>query len=405
MLTCQFLGFQIRVSRQGSARCCTFSLPVACCHSVASRMLGLVVATCGVDRGSSSSSEKYKSQAVHAARSRHQIVLKGERHTSTNFMHSILLQSFGSGVCTTADAQCAACDDTQIEPTPTTYCCWKHGYANSECHGWYDSDPYPDHVFMERSIYPWLLSMHDEPFEYYGLKSVDKSVEASFSDFIRQPFSYAPEDGGGAYNVTDTAENPIQLWNAKLSSYQEFMSNVTGDITYINITTDTLYDLDKLRHAMQPLLDDGYTLIKGQEKISYPPMSNGFNGSEVPGASTGADWDYGEFLLAKLYDAQQLWKGLLTQDDVDFINSQVNISLMKKAGFDMVYDLNQTAVNGTNGTRTHVYTESGLTRAEHLQHLRYLDDPRGARRNLHKLTQTAHRRRSRRSTQASRTSR
>jgi len=297
---------------------------------------------------------------------------------STNFMHAILEQSFGSDVCVTHNTQCAACDSMEAyEPTPTTYCCWKHGYANSNCSGWFNSDPYPGHVFMERSIYPWLIAMHDQPYDYDGETNDDGSCSSNFSTFIRAPFSYAPD----MYpDHTDYAENPIQLWNAKLRSYREFMENVTTayttviygepvtrgirNVSYVNITMDTLYSLDKLQNAMQPLLDDGYILINNQAEITYPPMS--LNG-------TGSEWDLGEFLEAKVYDAQDLWKGLITQEDYDFINSQVDTSIMERAGFEMVYTLNET----------HFKAASAFTRDEHLQHLRYLDDPRGAGQQLH----------------------
>ena len=327
-------------------------------------MLALVLAASGVSRSSKSS--KHKSPHVVTNRNDvRQIVLKGERHMSTNFMNSILEQSFGSDVCSSSNGQCADCDtDESYEPTNTTYCCWKHGYANSLCSGWYNSNPYPDHVFMERSVYPWLLAMHDQPYEYDGTTNADGAVDMTFSEFIRSPFMYTPDKYPG---YEDYAENPIQLWNAKLGSYQEFMGNVSGNLTYVNITTDTLYNLDKLQHAMQPLLDDGYVLINDQTEISYPPMSNGTGTNKFE-----HDWDLGEFIEAKVYDAQDLWKGLLSQEDLDYINSEVSKPIMKKAGFEIVHKINAT----------HVKAAGALTRDEHLRHLRYLDDPRGAGRHL-----------------------
>ena len=288
-------------------------------------MLAVLLATSGVssssggggDDGSKDKTLHPDPFSVHQAHSVRQLVLKGERHMSTNFMTSILRQSFGTSVCSehTTGGTCADCDTTADEPTSTTYCCWKHGYANSQCHGWYSSDGYPAHVFMERSVYPWLLAMHDMPYEYDG------NWSGTFSEFIRQPFAYTPTSSNGYYSQ-DVAQNPVKLWNQKLGSYHEFMQN-TSHLTSVNVTFETLYSLDNLRVALQPLLDAGYQLVNGETEIHYPPMSICPNNETSCENKFDDEWSLGEFLESKTYDAQELWRGLLTQDDVDWINSQV----------------------------------------------------------------------------------
>ena len=313
----------------------------------------------------------------------------------TNFMHSILLNSFGSDVCDMGERQCAACDNNEFlyEPDDSTFCCWKSGYASTGCTGWFDSVPYPDHVFMLRSIYPWLLSMYDMPMQYDGLKNEDGySPNCTFADFIRNEFVYSPD---GYPDYKDSHPNPIQMWNAKLNSYYDFMANATlRNESFANITTEILFDEDKLNRAMQPLLDDGYELIFGQKKFSWPNMSTYDETTEPthgekPGPSTGSDWSYKEFMLAKVYDGQQLWKGLLTQEDVDFINSEVDTSLMDRAGFEVLYNFTVPTLYASRGK---VHTASALTYDEHMRHLRYLDDPIGAGRHQ-KLSPAARRRR------------
>ena len=109
------------------------------------------------------------------------IVIKGERHTGTNFITNVLENSFGSGIRVLGGASdpdpMISCNPFEREP-PLTYCCWKHGYASTFCHGFQSPDlpalpagavaSLPPHVFLVRSPYPWLLSMHDEPYDYDG---------------------------------------------------------------------------------------------------------------------------------------------------------------------------------------------------------------------------------------------
>jgi len=133
----------------------------------------------------------------------HQLAIKGERHTSTHFMRSIVIENFGASTCSN-EMTCADCggncsetrtcaDGADVEPTSSTFCCWKHGFAGQatasssfEACDRFTSGSYPAHIFLVRSIYSWLLSMYHEPYSYDGnIRSL------SFAAFIRAPFVYS----------------------------------------------------------------------------------------------------------------------------------------------------------------------------------------------------------------------
>ena len=261
-----------------------------------------------------------------------QIVIKGERHTATNFAKAILQHSLG--VCNpepeAADAscpycgQCAHCDPHAAEPSPTSYCCWKHGYASVRCEGWSRSQAYPAHVFVTRSIYPWLLAMYREPYEYRG-PPTRGPFRQNFSAFIRRRFAYAPL----AYPRRPEAHaNPIQLWNAKVRSYVRFAAH--PNVTSVRLTHDDLFSLDALRRKLRPLLAArGYKLRTPSGRVEYPPF-----------ATTQRKF-YEDFTLAGFERARrdarrEAWRSHLTPADVDFINAQVDAELMRAFGLPLL---------------------------------------------------------------------
>ena len=75
-------------------------------------------------------------------------------------------------------------------------------------------------LFLVRNPYSWLVSMYAAPYEYdlpeaFGLP---QGKPASFSEFLRTPFSYKP-DGWPDEAHHDWHLNPVRLWVAKVESY------------------------------------------------------------------------------------------------------------------------------------------------------------------------------------------
>lgn len=300
-------------------------------------------------------------------------MVKGERHTATNFVRAILQHSFGAcnpvpeGADTSCPycGQCAHCDPRFVsEPSPTTYCCWKHGYASVGCRGWYHSRVYPAHVFVIRSIYPWLLAMHRQPYEYDG-PALRGPHGLKFSEFIRREFQYAAGPQGAAPRTVSRAlhfspalaahccppralpvwvrryapmpyqgskeahANPIQLWNAKVRSYVAFSAH--ANVTSVNLTHGELYDEDALRRRLQPLLaaSSNYTLRTPSRRVEYPPFAKAQR-------KFYEDFTQAGFEQAKADVQRQAWQAHITQKDLDYINAEVSAELMSAFGLPLV---------------------------------------------------------------------
>ena len=307
------------------------------------------------------------------------IVIKGERHTGTNFITNVLENSFGSGIRVLGGASdpdpMISCNPFEREP-PLTYCCWKHGYASTFCHGFQSPDlpalpagpvaSLPPHVFLVRSPYPWLLSMHDEPYDYDG------DLTFNFSQFIRAPFSYVPRDyqGSSLADKPDFHANPIQLWNAKMRSYLQFESDVhsndesdvhTKDRAIVaRLTHETLFDLKSLTKSLAPLLK-----ISADVKdtvIEYPPFALYNN-------KFGDTFSKADFQEAKQYEVEQRWLDLLSQEDLDFINMELERTVVEEVGLQVVLE-----AKGTEPAVPQQSRRRRLQRSEHMRMLRLLDD-------------------------------
>ena len=306
------------------------------------------------------------------------IVIKGERHTGTNFITNILEKSFGSAIRVLSGASdqdpMVSCNPFEREP-PHTYCCWKHGYASTWCHGFQSPDlpalpggivsSLPPHVFLVRSPYPWLLSMHDEPYDYDG------DLTFNFSQFIRAPFSYVPRDlqGTSVADNPDYHANPIQLWNAKVRSYLQFESDVHSNddsdghrkdrAIVARVTHETLYDLKSLTKSLAPLLN-----ISADVKdtvIKYPPFALYNN-------KFGEAFSKRDFEEAKQYEVEQRWLDLLSQEDLDFINMELENNVVEQVGLQVVLEARGSEPAPQHSPRRR------LQRSEHMRMLRMLDD-------------------------------
>ena len=320
--------------------------------------------------------------------SNRQLVLKGERHTSTHFLRSILNKAFGSNACMPSDTklqqdtgQCAACDMTIADPhvnyTEHAYCCWKHGYADANCNCWTKSPGgYPAHAFIVRSIYPWMVSMSSDPYEYEcaqpppppaspgwtlvgspppssppppipfppknsppGLppSPIEGHCPPALCEFATRPFAYTPVPYKFAKtDQRESRDNPVKLWNAKVRSYLGF--NASAKARSVFITHEALYDLPRLQESLKPLLkDEGigepYVLYNCSGKdasnassIEYPPM--GLYDNKWLNQYSQKTFDD-----ARAYETERHWLEHLSPADIEFINANVDWEIMNAFGF------------------------------------------------------------------------
>lgn len=231
--------------------------------------------------------------------------------------------------------------------------------------------------------------MHARPYERDTC-----SESANFSAFIGGAFAYTPRwykypsRSPGVRGVArrDKLPNPIELWNRKLQSYADFEAN--GTVASVWLNTQRLYDLEAMRAALQPLVADGYMRCANRS-IEYPftPGSGKANDNKwanASGKANGNKWantfSREGFDEAKKYDAQQEWRALLTQDDLDFINARVDHKLMAKYDLPIVARLHEGSSASSSGGAARRTTTSRLSQPErreedlarHMRVLQYL---------------------------------
>ena len=288
-----------------------------------------------------------------------ELVLKGERHTSTHFTGSTLARNFGSTACENEDTTCSGSCDGTGEPEATTFCCWKHGYANAGC-PWMNIEPYPAHVLLVRTPYSWLASMYADPYEYLGcdgngcgcdgaaaLSDCSCGAEAScgnFSNFLRSQFAYQPYETYFYSEITDTAATPVDLWNAKTLNATTFSSPA------VRVSHLQMLNYSTMTRQLEPLLSMGYSLTDEANAsyaqaglLMYPDF---FHGEETQEDMWSNDFSYDDFLESELYETTNGWLELYTQEDLDFVNSRLDHTLMDAWNIQLVSSVtdNQTGI-------------------------------------------------------------
>lgn len=308
-------------------------------------------------------------------------VMKGERLMSTNFLAALLRQNFGSSACEADDSLCLS--NTYCvgkgEPSQTTYCCWKHGYADPECpFSSYQGDgahPYPTHVFIARTPYSWLLSMYEKPYEYNGCDGggcgcgaeyVNQSLSycecgaqgscGNFSHFLRSQYAYCPYKAGGqnyycngedTSSGTDRHETPVVLWNAKVASATQRWRTPARASAHLSHLQ--LYNQSEMTRQLLHLAASGeYKLtaaaqesLRTERLLLYPPMSSGEGNDKFSNL-----WSQEEFNSTKQYEEDNEWLELFTQEDLDFVNAHVDDAIFAYWGFERVWQVQPTLGSG-----------------------------------------------------------
>ena len=94
----------------------------------------------------------------------------------------------------------------------------------------------PAFLLLVRSVYPWLVAMHREPYEYNGalFPQAYNQSQQNFSAFLRAPANYErvwlADHPSNAYRMTSKYDgvylvepyahaNPIVMWRDKMRSY------------------------------------------------------------------------------------------------------------------------------------------------------------------------------------------
>lgn len=278
-----------------------------------------------------------------------ELVLKGERHCSTHFLAYTLQRNIAGDRCPEPQTMCtASCDCDVDEPTAHTFCCWKHGYVDAACPMRGASTAY---AIIERSPYTWLLAMYGNPYEFDGCDisqgcgcfsfpfhesdcwcGAEPSC-GNFSNFLRAVYSYTP---GPAYGEDysghkDVADNAVALWNRKV----RYATNYTGLAT--RLTVNELYDPAAMTQKLAPfihaanfsLTDEAAAQLSANGTLLYPAW-----------AASEDEWSgkftYDGYVYARDYEDSLSWLELYTQEDLDFVNEQIDGELLEAWGIPRV---------------------------------------------------------------------
>lgn len=251
--------------------------------------------------------------ASDPAPTKESLVEKGERHAGNNFFQAVLKYNMPN---VTDHATC----DTESADSQHFYCCWTHGYASDTCANAF-VPPLTAMILVVRNPYSWLAAMHVDPYEHDG------PVPANMSQFLRQEFSYTPQQYPG---VSDSKASAVALWNAKVDSYLEL-----NRTRHVVITHDELYDADALTEKLRPLTQSGGFYPPGSgERMSFDAILDAVTNDKMSGEFSRSAFD-----SARRYEQARSWLSYFTDDDLAFINAAVGEERMRRFGFETLHSV------------------------------------------------------------------
>jgi hypothetical protein len=199
----------------------------------------------------------------------------GERHTGTNALNLFIRENFN------------------LSFKYYDFLGWKHRLAPRKSE-WVKHDTSNTlFIFLFRNPYSWLSSMYREPYYHHYLKINDRP----FEEFLK-------------FSIEDY-ENAICLWNQKNESYLKMSREVKYSL---NIRIED-FRLD------QENIHSSIARITGQNSGDFIQLSGYINGR-------GIEQD-------KSIDSS-LAVPKLTKSEINFINSFLSRSIMRKIGYDFL---------------------------------------------------------------------
>ena len=293
------------------------------------------------------------------------LMLRGERHTGTNFLDAIVQYNFRraprhqravaalaaphrarqcynffgvsspcyvphgpfSGcVAQCADATLKQCanpsDRLRIDSAsalrPSSYCCWKHGELDPTCRYTPRVSAY---VITVREPYAWLAAMHREPYGYLG------SRKLTFAEFMRRPYAEKPP-----YYLHRTRHaDPVAIWAKCVRSYFAL-----PPAARLFVQINDLFDLVRLGSQLSPLLlRMGFVRRLGLTALVYPPWATELTKYN----KYWGRFDHAGFVHAKLQLSNRSWAWQYTQADLDYINARIPEKLLVRLGMRLVRSL------------------------------------------------------------------
>tara|TARA_B110001452_G_scaffold2850_1_gene2519 strand:+ start:52 stop:1122 length:1071 start_codon:yes stop_codon:yes gene_type:complete len=289
------------------------------------------------------------------------LMLRGERHTGTNFLDAIITASFRRppfhqrramaatvtlrtrkcynffGVSTPCYAphgpfsgcvaqcsdperqQCTSTDDGSRSDAasaehPGSYCCWKHGAIDPTCRYAPRASAY---VIAVREPYSWLVSLYRGPYEYLG------SRQLKFGAFLRRAYSERPP----YYVLLTRHPDPVTMWARRARSYLR-----VPPARRVLVPMEELFQLERLETRLRPLLDMGFERRPGLASIIYPQWATELNKYN----KYWGRFDRAGFENAKRQLRNRSWAWQYTQADLDYINERLPTPVLTELGIQRI---------------------------------------------------------------------
>ena len=203
------------------------------------------------------------------------IKIFGERHTGTNALNLFIRENF--------DLRFKYYD----------FLGWKHRLAPKKSEWVKHETSNTLFIFLFRNPYSWLSSMYREPYYHHYLKINDRS----FEEFLK-------------FSIEDY-ENAICLWNQKNESYLRMSREIKHSL---NIRIED-FRLD------QANIYSSIARVTGQNSAEFIELSGYINGRGV---------EENKSIDSSLAIPE------LTKLEINFINSFLSRSIMRKIGYDFL---------------------------------------------------------------------
>ena len=183
---------------------------------------------------------------------------------------------------------------------------WKH--AQIPCHQYSNARYKPGTCFLTltKNPYAWLLSLYKRPYQNIDLMN----CKINFSTFLRTPWKTIPRECG-----PQEYANPIKMWNMKTSSYSKLSNYGTHlHLCYEDVLEDPESTVALIASSFG--FERSAPIFRGIEKSI---KHDNFNTQ-----------DYIDYYL------NQGWQKKLLNTDIEFINTQLDISLVEKIGYKII---------------------------------------------------------------------
>jgi len=266
-----------------------------------------------------------------SAAKRGEIVLKGERHSGTNFIERILRQNTWRDMSEVGESKKYG---------------WKHGFLPPLGGYGQPFDTTEDVlVVITRDAFVWLSKMMAEAYD----PIMNAKRKGGFSSFIRAAYSNICHDDNNENATEVPCESAANLVQARTHKYKQWLSDDPDSATYSGSKESFLQSRIHVRlESVVATADDAASMKKHQTKYIRDPLRERcvfVTGDMIFRAVTfhTTNSEYNN-RLHRTIDPDQEKKEMLkkySKEDLRFVLSQLDLAFERQIGYDYgyVYDI------------------------------------------------------------------